>query len=49
MNYEKEFELLAEKLLHDEISVEEHVEAYNRLIEKQSRDEGLGWRPHEHI
>lgn len=50
MNFEREYEILAEKFLNDEISLEEHVEEYNRLVETEScQVDYIGWRPHEHI
>lgn len=49
MSLDKEYEILAEKLLNDEITLEEHLEQYNRLIASECKDDSLGWRPHEHI
>lgn len=49
MNIDREIELLAEKLLHNEITPEEHVKEYNRLIKLECEYNHEGWRPHENI
>ena len=49
MNIDREIELLAEKLLHNEITPEEHVKEYNRLIKIECEYNNEGWRPHENI
>ena len=50
MNTEKKLSELGRKLLLGEITPEQHVEEYNKLIAAESakRSNG-GWQPHENI
>lgn len=46
---DKKIEKLAKQLLNDEITLEEHVRQYNKLIQEESDKDIEGWQPHERI
>ena len=43
------FKQLGQKLMNGEITPEEHVKEYNRLLKEMSEKYDSQWRPHEHI
>ena len=49
MNSENAFKQLGQKLMNGEITPEEHVKEYNRLLKEMSEKYDSQWRPHEHI
>ncbi len=49
MNSENAFKQLGQKLMNGEITPEEHVKEYNRLLKEMSEKHDSQWRPHEHI
>ncbi|MDO4977017.1 MAG: hypothetical protein Q4E53_07130 [Eubacteriales bacterium] len=40
---------LADMLLNNEITQEEHVDRYNEIIRSETDEDSLGRQPHEHI
>ena len=49
MNSENAFKQLGQKLMNGEITPEEHVKEYNKLLREMSERYDSQWRPHEHI
>lgn len=47
MNSENAFKQLGQKLMNGEITPEEHVKEYNRLLKEMSEKYDSQWRPHE--
>ena len=43
------YKQLGQKLMNGEITPEEHVKEYNRLLKEMSEKYDSQWRPHEHI
>lgn len=49
MNSENAFKKLGQKLMNGEITPEEHVKEYNKLLRELAEKYDSQWRPHEHI
>lgn len=49
MNSENAFKKLGQKLMNGEITPEEHVKEYNKLLREMAEKYDSQWRPHEHI
>ena len=49
MNSENAFKKLGQKLMNGEITPEEHVKEYNKLLRELAEKYDSQWSPHEHI